>query len=193
MLVKLQDLKNWLEITGSGSDALLTQLATGLGAEADLFCRRKLEKQTKTELFDPVGQSLFVAAYPIIAITSIKESLDQDWENVEALTAGDDYVIYADRGQIARKWTVWLPGRQTVQVVYSGGYVDPVTTPGTGEQAVPADLQRAILMQARYEWQRKDRVGATRITMQDGSAAFEQPIDLLPTVKQVLERYRRYA
>jgi hypothetical protein len=52
-------------------------------------------------------------------------------------------------------------------------------------------LTRAILMQATYEWRRRNDLGLTSMTMPDGSINKFTVDGWLPEVKKIIDNYRR--
>jgi hypothetical protein len=72
------------------------------------------------------------------------------------------------------------PGNAIV-IKYSGGFDD-----------IPADIQRAALLQLVHEYQRHDQVGATAVQNDGGSVSYPQ-LGLLAEVKRLLQPYKNYA
>ena len=54
---------------------------------------------------------------------------------------------------------------------------------------VPGELKRAAHMQAFYEHQHKDEMGLAGVSMAGASVTLA-PAELLPEVKQILDRFR---
>lgn len=194
ILAPLADLKTWLNLTGTTEDALLRLILEGVSAAAQTYCRRELLAADRTEYYDGGGKTLILRAYPIIYVTRVSESIDSDWDDEDPLTENADYLCVAETGELVRLATLWLPGRRTVEVQYRGGYADPESSdPGSDDPAIPADLQRAVLLQARFEYLRRDRPGQTQTTSPMGGATYEKAVELLPEVRRTLDLYRRYA
>ena len=64
---------------------------------------------------------IWVAAFPVIEVTEVKEAVYGGFDGVDALTADEDYQLDADIGALHRiGW--WLTGVRTVRVTYAGGY-----------------------------------------------------------------------
>jgi hypothetical protein len=66
----------------------------------------------------------------------------------------------------------------------SPAWIDP-TTPSP-------ELQRAALMQANYEWRRRNDPGLSSVTFHDGNVNKYTTEEFLPEVKAVLERNRSF-
>jgi hypothetical protein len=194
MLCTLDDIKTRLGI-GSEFDAMLTRLIDSFAAIAKTYTGRTLiaPAADATEYYTGLGQFLQVMAYPIIAVTSIKEAADYDYTNAEALTANTDYRLVNGglKGVLYRTWGNWLDLPDAVQITYRGGYCAAGVTPSTGEHELPADLREAAIEQVCFIFKRRDDIGLSSNSFQGGSINVFASMDLLPMVKQILETYRR--
>jgi hypothetical protein len=194
MLCTLDDLKTRLGI-GSEFDAMLTRIIDSFSAIAKTYTGRTLLAPAidATEYYTGVGNFLQVMAYPVIAITSVKEASDYDYAAADALVANTDYrlVNAGLKGILYRLWTNWLDLPDCVQIVYRGGYCAAGVTPSTGEHALPADLREAAIEQVSFIFKRRDDIGLSSNSFQGGSINVFSSMDLLPMVKQILDSYRR--
>ena len=129
-LCTLAQVKTQVGISGSGSDAVLTQLIAGVSAAMARDAGRVwggspcLEKTTLTQLLT-VGEdrtrTLWLAAWPVVSITEIKEAAYEGFADVDALTVAEDYQLDSPLGAIHRiGW--WLKEINSVRVSYIGGY-----------------------------------------------------------------------
>ena len=192
MLAKLADLKSWLKITDSVDDALLTQLLTGVSERFAQACNRTLERASLTEYHDGGIGAVSLKAYPIESVTSVKEAWDGDFDAATALTENSDWKQDPATGLIHRVLGVFLSGINSVQVVYTGGYLPPDQTPSGEQVAVPNDIQQAVIEQCRFAWQRRDELGLRSIGVGGGTWSLVMDKEWLPTVKAVILKYRRY-
>lgn len=67
-----------------------------------------------------------------------------------------------------------------VQVTYTGGYEN---------DAIPANLTRAALMQTTYEFQNKENIGASSVTTEGGTVN-TPALQLLPMVIDILDEFK---
>src|SRR5207253_785145 len=74
----------------------------------------------------------------------------------------------------------------TCRVTYTGGYVMPGTTPGTGQTPLPADLEQAAVEQVAAWFQTRDALGLETIWPHAGTYEKFSQLPLLPSVKSVL-------
>ena len=78
------------------------------------------------------------------------------------------------------------------RVTFTGGYVLPGTTVGTGQTALPSDLEQAAVEQVAFWFQNRDKLGLTRIWFHQGTYEQFSQLDLLLNVQAVLKRYERW-
>jgi len=195
----IAQVKQRLGLTGTATDsdidATIAGIITGFEALAETFCERKLFRPDAavTEYYAGCGEKLRLFYYPIISITSIKESLDYDFDNTDALTVNDDYRIAngGKNGIIQRLYSWWLDIEDSIQVVYKGAYTPVGETLGTGETALPADLTEAAIMQCSFIYKRRDDIGLTAVSYDGSSIQKFSAMDFLPLVKDILQKYRR--
>jgi len=195
-LCTLTDVKNRIgsESGDTANDSVLNDLLRGVSASFDNYCNRifLLNSLAATEYYNGGGNVIVVKRYPIVSITSVTESADYDWDNETALTANDGYHAIVDKGILRRLAADFYSGVDTVRVVYTGGYVAPGDTVGSGETALPDELREAAIRQCVYEFQRKDQLGVTSVSAMGTSYTRPDSIEFLPSVKKVLNRYKRW-
>ena len=67
----LSDVKTALGISGSGDDALLTELQTAADSFVESFCGRVFDGGTFTEDHPGGGHLLFLKNFPVASVTSL--------------------------------------------------------------------------------------------------------------------------
>lgn len=197
-LVTLDQLKTRIDIDADDDthDTLLGEILDGVTAAFEQHCERVLisDGNTVTEVYDGDVRELRLRYWPIVSITSIKESIDADWDNVDALTATDDYRTLDRRGIVRRMpdGMRWLAGWGSVQVVYTGGYTAAGEMLELGWSHAPDHLAEAALQQATYIWNRRSDPGATTVNLAAGGAtAHSREVALLEGVKQLIAGEKR--
>lgn len=199
MLCTLAQFKARYDVEGSGDDAMITQILTGVSAQLAAACGRIcqaapcLEKTSLTELItvhDDRVHTLMLSAFPVISITSVKEAFYGAFDDADALVENEAYQLHPQLGLLYRIG-YWLRGRLTVQVVYSGGHTPAGDEVGAGEIALPDDIVEAALQQAGFTWQRRASLGLTGESVQGGSISAYAQDKLLPGVAETMRRYRR--
>jgi hypothetical protein len=200
MLCTVQDIKDRFgkKTTETEHDTMLAQIAAGFTARADSFCGRTLlaPAAAVTEYHTGISYLLHLFQYPIISITSVKESWTNDFTNdVTVLVEGTDFrqASGGKNGIIQRLYGTFPTAFESIQVVYRGGYIAAGTTPQTGELAVPNDLREAAIQQCCLLYKRRDDIGLSGVSFEGGGFNKFESIKLLPEVEEVLDSYKRYA
>lgn len=199
MLCTITDIKTRLGLAASTEfDTLMTAIVAGVSAMADRYCNRVLLAPTAdvTEYYAGGCDLLWVNYYPIMSVTSIKESYgDYDFAGADALVADSDYRLLKGgrTGIIKRLYTDWPDIDDAVQIVYRGGYLAAGETPAEGSDDIvlPDDLREAAILQSCLLFKRRDDIGLSSQSFQGGSLNVFSKLDFEPLVKQTLDAYRR--
>ncbi|HAL45687.1 MAG: hypothetical protein A2Y12_06150 [Planctomycetes bacterium GWF2_42_9] len=190
----LADIKDRLGISTTEDDTLISRIITGLESLFNNHTNRKLLLNAADETFNTAGNGprIILPRYPIVSITSIKEAIDYDFANADALTANEDYRLIADKGTLYRlSHQYWPAAEDSIEIKYRGGYVSAGQTPATGETAMPADLREAAIEQASFIYKRRNDIGITSNSSMGSSITTFSAMDLLPMVKEILKPYNR--
>jgi hypothetical protein len=194
-IATLAEIKAVLGIEDAVDNANLTLWLEGLQGRFDGFLERTLlEGADVQEIFDGDVTSLYPSRCPIERVSEIVIADDQDWADGDVLDA-DDYVIIHARGRILYGGVYkWPAGRQNIRVTYTGGLFSSANDGTAANSYVrPADVaaaRRAMVMQARYEWQHRDLLGLQSLSAQGTNVNLAQA-ELLPEVRQTLNPLRR--
>ena len=207
MLATLAQFKTRYAIAGTAEDTLITQVLTGVTAQLVVAAGRVydgrpcLERGSLTVLLDvpePYTRALWLPAWPVVSITSVKEALYGDFASASALVENTDYQLRRGTGRLSRIG-FWLVGEQTVQMICVAGYTPPSEylaegyTQGAGEVLLPDDILEAALQQAGFVHSRRDQLGLTATSVQGGSVSAYAQDKLLPGVAETMGRYARMA
>lgn len=191
----LADVRDRLGLGDTDNDSTINRIIVGIESVFNRFTSRYLVLNAVdvTGYFTACGPRFQLNRYPVVAITSIKESYDYDFDSADALTADTDYrlVRQGKNGILYRINTNWPQIEEGIQVVYRGGYCPAGQTPGESEFAMPADLREAAIEQTSFIFKRKDDIGLSGVGFEGGSISKFSAIDLLPIVKKILETYRK--
>jgi len=159
-------------------------------------CLEKADVVQYLSVDEASTHTLWLAAYPVVSVTEIKEALYGDYASVDALTENRDYQLRSDLGGLYRIG-FWLPGVKTVKGSYIGGYTPPDVYGAMGYEAaagevyLPADIEHAAIMQAAFWFGRRDKLGLTGAGVAGGTFTTYARDELLPEVRQVMASYRR--
>jgi Phage gp6-like head-tail connector protein len=95
----LANVKTALAVTGTADDTLLTQLQTVADSFVETFCGRSFAGGTFTEYHSGVPKLIFLAHYPIVAITDIRVDAGREFD-ADTVMPADRYVVHKARGVI---------------------------------------------------------------------------------------------
>ena len=188
-LVTLDDAKKWLDIPLASTD-LNDRAELFINSASEMIERyldRKLARKTYTERYDGLrANKIFLKNTPADKPTSI--AFGSDWDFSEPLDAAD-YIVQ-EESLIVFKNAITPRGNQNIQVIYTAGYVTPLSSVQTGA-ALPSDIKMACLMLISWLWQvdRDRRLGVTNKSKQNESISFEDGIPV--TIADILRNHKR--
>ena len=193
MLTQLNTVKSRLGLTDTTYDTLLTNAIKAVGGRFDQECNRTLARtENFTQEFDPQTAEICAACYPIESVATFEFKTNETDGWIEQ--TGIQYLL-------RRSCIISLPFQPfsssafqpfLSRVTYTGGYVLPGTVPGTGQTALPDDLEQAAVEQVAYWFQNRDKLGVIRQWPKGGTYEQFGDLDLLPNVRAVLQRYERW-
>jgi len=194
MLTQLTTLKSRLGIieTDTTNDALLTNAIKAVSARFDRQCNRTFARTVDVNFeFPPTDMEVTVPCYPIETVTrfEIKTSEALGWVPQTSV----DFIIRRHCViSLASAITPQPPAFAVARVIYTGGYVLPGAEIFPGQNPLPAELEQAVVEQAVFWFQNRDRLGLTRIW--DYHSTYRQfaDLDLLTGVRAVLEGFTRW-
>ena len=178
-------------VLGTIIDAVSIELARH-AKRANASTNLMLRESARVELTQGNGGNmLFLDVWPVESITSIIVATDVDYTNGETLTANDDYRFDADWGVVFRQAGNWTTSYKSIQVGYTGGYLDPTGTPTGNQVPLPADVIEAAIVQSVHRYQRRTLYGAKSIEGESGELIYHQATPLLSSVAETMSNYRR--
>lgn len=191
----LADIKTRLAITSTDYDIMIRAIVNGIERLFCNYCGREFIVPVSdiTEYYSGQGARLQLRRYPLVSITSIKQSSFYDFDNADSLVADTDYRILNNgkEGILYRVNRQWLGLDDSIQIVYRAGYQAAGAQPATGFEPMPADLREAAIQQCCLVFKRRDDIGLSGVSFDGGSMNKFTSLDLLPLVKQTLEQYKR--
>lgn len=183
-LVSLAELKAFiLEKTNTDSDTLLTNIITYISGSMQTYLNRNLEKMFRTEYFN-TGIRLYYVSSPPIDTTTLTVTYDDT-----AQTINDDYYLWENEGKIEFYVTPSYIQPKQLKIEYYGGYQKN----GNNVLEVPDDIKYACLLQCSFIYRRRKDIGTSSVNLPDSNIqTFGYGVELLPEVKNILNRYRIY-
>lgn len=200
MITTLSTLKTRLKIEefDTAEDTLLTSLIQHIGERFDQECNRKFARSEGAYFEFPADRDSFIPLrYPIESISAWHLKADETEGFVAQNTP--TYVI-GSPGESKCIVSLTYPlgtNFEIARITYTGGYVMPGGTVGTGQTALPPAIEDAALQQLTVWYRDKDKLGLASLSTQGGSVAAAalsvvKPLDLLPQVMNLLRRFERW-
>jgi hypothetical protein len=187
---------------GLAYDEAMLALGLGVARMFDVFCNRKLTwSAADTCELSADRDSFILPRYPVVSVSKVelKESEADGWleqaDVVRVMSAGSGLVYFG-----------FEPGSHwcRVRLTFAGGFwFQPLDSTEAGfPQAQPAgaallpdDLVQVWLLQCRKVWESVDKTGVGITKVGSGATFVTESLgglDLVPMVRSVLERYRRF-
>jgi uncharacterized phiE125 gp8 family phage protein len=178
-LCALADVKAFLGITGSATDAVLQSLVTNASALIESYCSRVFARATYTETRNGNGGSrLFLANSPVSAVSAVAI----DGQTIPA-ASGPLTTGYAfDAGVIYLRGYCFNRGVQNVTVSYTAGFA-----------TVPADVAQACIELVAAKFAKRDRIDKQSETLGTQQTISYSMADMPAQVKAALNPYVQVA
>ena len=193
MLTTLTTIKSRLSIidTDTTRDALLTTAIQAVSARFDTETNRTLSRTVDfRQEFDADTTEIIAACFPIETVTKfeLKTSEVSGW--IEQ-PLPDFLVRSACVISLGAPFSAPYASPSLARVTYTAGYVLPGEPDVPAGTRLPADLEQAAVEQIAFWFQTRDHVGVNRQWPKGGTFETFPDLDLLPSVRAVLGRYRR--
>lgn len=175
-LTDLATVKQWLSITSSNDDALLTRLVTGASQFIQTWLNRDLASQNYSETRDGHGGNILpFRDYPVTAVSSLV--IDGD-----AIPAAPNTVIrgyrFTDTRLVLQGYS-FTRGAANVVINYTAGYA-----------TVPPEIAQAAIELVAYKYRERDRIGHQSKSLAGETVTFIVK-DMPDGVKAVLNNYKK--
>lgn len=181
-LASLTNIKDFMEITSSNFDDLLTLILESVSSKMETFLNRNLEKQEYTEYFNGGKHYYYVSATPIDSVSDITVTVSDN----TGYTEDSEYYVWYEEGAIQFVAAPTESRPKQVKIIYTGGY-----TTTSEVIAVPLDLKYACILQTSFEFRRRKDVGLEAITIPDGAVSVPVRSEFIDEVKSILKKFRK--
>jgi hypothetical protein len=174
-LTTIANLKQWLKITDSTNDALLTRLVSASSEFITTWLNRDIFLQAYTGVVDGFGgYKKVLENYPVVSVSSV--TVDQ---------APIPLSINGGNGYTFNKWRVALIGYR-----FNVGVSNVVIQYTAGYATVPPELEQACIELAALRYRELDRIGLISKGLAGETITFTQR-DFTQSVRTSLTQYKR--
>lgn len=188
-VTNLTRVKDFLQITGDTQyDTFLTNAIKSVSGRFERYMARGITQAARAEYFnvDPGQNQYSMMGWPVASITDVRF----DWARVfgtDTILTSD---LYSARGEegilfLDRYWP--YAGNKVLLVNYVGG----MATDTTNFIASFPELAEAGDMQVAFMHRRRNNIGTAGVSELGASVSFDS-FDLIPEVKDRLDRFRRH-
>jgi hypothetical protein len=200
MLCSLATVKSRLALDPLDStyDAMLLNTISAVSARFDQETHRILARTLNAQFEFPAEDTeILVPCFPIESVTRFerKTAENEGWFE----QTGVDYLIrknciislgtpLSDSPPVS-----WSAHEAVARVTYTGGYLLPGSEALPGATPLPADLAQAAVEQVAFWFQTRNELGVLRQWPRSGDYRQLADTDLLPSVRQTLGAYSRFA
>ncbi len=177
-ITTVQDILDFVSVDSSPDDPLIQNLIDRKTEMFEKYCGvDSFYIADYVEYYDGNGtRNLFVKNNPLNSIAEIADDSDWTWDS-DSIIDSSDYRIVESR-YVAYK-NLFNMGLQNVRVTYNSGY-----------SVIPLDLVEVMIEEVWRNYKRRKEVDVLIKTISDGSTHYV-PSGLMPSTKQVLDKYKR--
>ena len=176
-LTTLANAKQWLGITSSADDALLTRLISAASDYIQTWLNRTIASQAYSEVRDgPGGSRLMFSNYPVTAVASVKVDGITVPQSTTVLVPG---WVSSGTSLAMRGGWAFSSGLQNVEISYTAGFA-----------IVPNEIEQAAIELVGLRYKDKDRIGVTSKTLAGETISYSQK-DFSDSVETTLKNYKK--
>lgn len=175
-LATLAQLKEYLGVTETTDDALLSRLLDVCSASIEKWCSVRFKAADYTGAFDGNGRAaIFISQEPLISVSAVAIA-GVPVQASASITQAGFYV--ADRALRLRGGLVFPLGEKNVEAEFRAGY-----------ETIPADVVQACVKLAALRYKERDRLGTASRSIGGESMSVTND-DFPESVERVLNDYK---
>lgn len=186
-LTTVADFKTYKGISVSTYDTLLETLLNACTIWMEKYVGRRIKNDDSsiTEYYDgglygEDRQSIFLKNWPVVSVTSVSYSLEDDLSNptYQAYSSSTDYKTILARGEIYFPGTPIVSGQGNIKVVYKAGYA-------------VADIPDLVMVQKQLiarAFDKRKAQGRANESVGGGSIQWEDFLDV--QAREILNSYK---
>lgn len=176
-LTSLANVKQWLAITTSTDDALLTRLIGSASDYIEAWLNRNLSLQAYTSYRDGIDSTrMMFRNYPVVSVSTVSV----DGVVIQPSVNGRPGYVFNDTSVslIGYRFT---KGYSNVYFAYSAGFA-----------VIPSEIEQACIELVGLRYKDRDRIGINSKTLAGETITFTSK-DFSDAVETTLKQYRRVA
>lgn len=190
MLCQLADVKDYLGITTTATDSVLTTLVNNAGAFIERYCNRVFEQASYTETRNGNGASaIFMRNVPIISVQSVSVdgtsvpaapdaiSYGYIFDSNKVYLRGDARINPVTPGIFAGYPPTFSRGIQNITIAYTAGY-----------PTVPMDIAQACIELVASKFAKRMRIDKKSDVLAQETVSFDLS-DMPASVKTTLSQW----
>jgi uncharacterized phiE125 gp8 family phage protein len=194
-LTTLADLKLWLHVSGTGDDALLSQLITQLSIEVGARTLRDAlftAAASYTETYDGNGGAvLALRHFPIVSVSVLTVNTVNVPLSPDGVQAGFVFDAYTVKLVGYSRSTIVVPGLFVPPWMFSRGFGNIAVTYTAGYATAPPDLQFVTKMWCAHLYRQRDFIAQKSKRIETGETVSFDLGEMPEYVKCVIDRYKR--
>ena len=176
-LTSLATVKQWLNLTTTTDDALLTRLVSSASLFVENWLNQPITASDYTVTFDGWGGNRkTVAARPLNSVSAVTVNGMTIPAAVGPTASG--YIFTAS--QIVLRGYAFTAGIGNCSATYNSGFV-----------TTPKDVEQAVVELIGYRYKTRDRIGISGKSMAGENISFDA-VDMSDSVRSVLRNYVRH-
>lgn len=182
-LIVLDDYKAYKSISSTEGDSRISAVIASTSAFIKNYCGRTFVDYSTTDKTEYISgnakKCFYLDEYPVIGITSINSSIDNQVTQT-LLVNNTDYYLDSETGLVESALGNFDAGFHSIEIKYKGGYAD-----------IPEDLKLAALdLTAHYLEQQFKPKMSTGVSISENVSSGEMPVQIPFHIKNTLDLYR---
>lgn len=175
-LTTLANARQWLGLTSTNDDALLSRLITATSNYIQSWLNRSFASQAYTETRDGAGgERMLFANYPVTAVASVTI----DGQSIPLASGSQAPGYLFSTTTLFVNGYAFTRGRQNVTIAYTAGFA-----------ATPAEIEQACLELMAVRYKERDRIGQVSKSIGGETITFSQK-DFPDSVRTILNNYKK--
>jgi hypothetical protein len=176
VLTTLPNVKDWLQITNTASDALLTRMIQAFSDAVANYINRDLGSQSYDVIRDGNGSNILMFVnYPVTGVTS----LTVDGLTVPARPAPGQNGYVFTTTKMTLVGSVFNKGVQNIELVYTAGFA-----------TIPTEIEQAVIEWIADRYVSRDRISINSKSLAGETISYAQN-DIPDPVVQILIPYKK--